>query len=76
MSETKAKAKTPGSKSKSHQEDPIMTYTEAAKLLGKHRSTVARWASEGLVKAGRFPSGLPCIRKSEVDKMLGIIQSD
>lgn len=58
----------------SHEEDPILTYTEAARITGKHRSTIARWVADGLLRAGRFPSGLPCVRKSEIDKVFGLIE--
>ena len=53
-----------------HEEDPILTYSEAAEQIGKHRTTVARWVNEGLIKAGKHPSGLPGIRQSQVDKIL------
>ncbi|TWU22461.1 hypothetical protein Pla52o_35170 [Novipirellula galeiformis] len=55
-----------------HKDDPILTYTEAGKMIGKHRSTVGRWVKDGLLKAARHPSGLPGIRKSEIDKILTV----
>jgi predicted site-specific integrase-resolvase len=53
-----------------HNEDPILTLSEAAKQIGRHRTTLARWINEGIVKAGKHPSGVPGIRQSQVDAIL------
>ena len=54
----------------SAQDDPILTLTEAATRLGKHRSTISRWIKEGVVIGGKDPSGLPGIRESQVNRIL------
>lgn len=53
-----------------HDEDPILTLTEAARQIGKHRTTIARWINDGIIKAGKHPSGVPGIRQSQVDQIL------
>lgn len=55
-----------------HDDDPILTLTEAARQLGKSRPTVARWAEEGLIKT--FTHGkLPHVRQSEIDRLISYI---
>ncbi|MFG0262871.1 MAG: helix-turn-helix transcriptional regulator [Novipirellula sp. JB048] len=63
---TRAKSESP----LTHKEDPILTYTDAAKMLGKHRSTISRWVGDGLLTSLRMPSGLPGVRQSEIEKLL------
>ncbi len=31
----------------SHQEDPLLTFTEAAELIGKSSSTIRSWVDQG-----------------------------
>lgn len=55
-------------------EDPILTISEAALKLGKHRNTIARWCEEGVIKAGKHPLGrFRGIRQSQVDRLLKMI---
>lgn len=53
-----------------HAEDPILTIGEVAEMLGKHRNTISRWISDGIIAAGKHPSGVAGIRQSQVEKML------
>ena len=55
----------------SHEEDPLLNLSQVARLIGKHPSTVQRWARDGLLKVQRMPSNLPGVRRSEVNKFLG-----
>ncbi len=55
----------------SHQEDPLLTFTEAAELIGKSSSTIRSWVDQGLIAAHRDPSGLRRIRRSEFEKFYG-----
>ena len=43
---------------------------EAARRLGVDASTLRRWASTGLIKAVRTPSGEYRFRPAEIDKAL------
>lgn len=57
------------------QEDmTILTYKQAADLIGKHRSTIMRWADDGLIPTVRHPSGLPGVRKADFDRLYGTAQ--
>lgn len=47
--------------------DPIITYAEAGRQVGKHRDTIRRWADRGLIEKTTHPSGKPGIRQSELD---------
>jgi hypothetical protein len=53
-----------------HEDDPIITYAEAGRQLGKPRETVRRWANDGLLTIHRHPSGLPGVRGSEILQLL------
>lgn len=55
----------------SHDEDPMLTFSEAAELIGKSAPTIHRWVNEGLLAAVRDPSGLRRIRKSELEQFYG-----
>lgn len=52
------------------QDDPILSFTDAGKMLGKHPSTISRWGSDGLILIHRHASGVPGVRLSEVKKLL------
>ena len=54
-----------------HDADPFLSMSEVARQLGKHPSTIGRWVQDGLLKAVRQPSGIPAIRRSEVNAFLG-----
>ena len=56
-----------------HDEDPILTMSEASRRFGKAPATVARWIRDGLLEAIRLPSGLYGIRQSQVEKFLGVV---
>ncbi len=49
--------------------DPILTMAEAARQIGKHPSTVARWAQDGLLEVVTHPTGLDGIRQSHLDEI-------
>ncbi len=53
-----------------HEEDPILNVGEVGRQLGKHRSTIWRWAKDGLLEAIRMPGNHVGVRKSEVNKIL------
>lgn len=55
--------------------DPILTYAEAARRIGKTRETVRRWAKDGLLKTVKHPSGVSGIRQSHFDKLYGTAQA-
>jgi excisionase family DNA binding protein len=73
MSKVKSKSSNATSETvATHQEDPIVTYAEAARLLGRHRSTIKRWADDGLLTVYRHASGVPAIRMSQVAQLLQV----
>ena len=55
-----------------HEDDPILSCGDVGRQLGKHRSTIWRWATSGLLEAVRMPGrpGQVGVRKSEVNKIL------
>ena len=60
-------------KAKTHMEDPILSLSEAARMMGKSSGTVGRWIHDGLLECIRMPSGLRGVRRSEVNKFLGVV---
>ena len=54
-----------------HDEDPIITLAEVARQTGKHVSTISRWVQSGLLEVVQWPSGLPAVRQSQVNAILG-----
>lgn len=48
----------------------ILTRAEAAKALGVHPSTVARWAATGVLPSFRTPSGERRYRRCDVEALL------
>jgi hypothetical protein len=54
----------------SHQDDPVISYAEAARHLGRHRSTIQRWAEDGLLVIYRHASGVPGVRMSQILQLL------
>jgi len=62
---------TQGNNPPTHDEDPLLTISEVARQIGKHPSTISRWVSDGLLQAIRMPSGLPAVRKSDLNAFLG-----
>lgn len=54
-----------------HEDDPLMTQSEVARALGKSPQTIGRWIADGLLAFTKLPSGLPVVRRSEVNKFLG-----
>lgn len=57
-----------------HQEDPILSFREAGRRIGRSGQTIRRWADEGLIKVERIPGEKPWdlgIRESEVNRWLG-----
>lgn len=54
-----------------HAEDPILSFSEVGRRIGKHRGTVSRWAQDGLFEVVRMPSGLHGVRQSTMNQFLG-----
>lgn len=53
-----------------HEEDPLLSFNEVGRRLGRHPTTVAGWVKDGLLEATREPGGLRRVRTSEVNKIL------
>lgn len=53
-----------------HEDDPIITYAEAGRQLGKSRDTIRRWAMDGLLTVHKHASGLPGVRMSQIVQLL------
>lgn len=51
-------------------DDPWLTTSQAADLLGVATATVARYVRQGLLPALRLPTGRLRIRRSEVERLL------
>jgi excisionase family DNA binding protein len=47
--------------------DDLLTFTEAARLLGKREATVARLVAEGKLPSIRGASGEPKIRRIDIE---------
>jgi hypothetical protein len=52
-------------------DDPLLTLSEVGRAMNKSPQTIKRWVMDGLLRAVRLPSGLPAVRRSEVNKFLG-----
>ena len=50
--------------------DDLITTSEAARMLGVSRATVARWIKLGQLPAVRLPSGVYRIHRDVVERML------
>ena len=59
-----------------HEDDPILTLTEVAERLGKHRRTAGRWITEKMLPGVRMPSGIIGVRESHVNKLLQVIEHE
>lgn len=55
----------------SHNDDPLLSFSECGLLIGRTHTTIRRWVNDGLLKPVRDPSGLSRIRKSELEKFYG-----
>ena len=55
----------------SHEDDPMLSYSEAGKLVGRTHTTIKNWVREGLLRSFRDPSGLHRVRKSELTRFYG-----
>ena len=53
-----------------HREDPLLTISDVADQIGRHRNTVSQWIKDGLLASVVDPTGLARIRKSVVNKLL------
>lgn len=49
-----------------HEEDPMLSYSEAGRLVGRTGQTIKNWVTDGYVRAFRDPSGSHRVRKSEL----------
>lgn len=54
----------------SHQEDPLLSFSEAGKMLGVTGMTIGRWVNDGLLNCVRLPSGLLKVRRSQCEAHL------
>ena len=55
-----------------HAEDPILSLSEIGQRLNRHRSTISRWCTDGLLTALRRPDDrILGVRRSELNKFLG-----
>ncbi len=59
---------------KTHQEDPLLSLSEAGRQLGKSPNTIKRWILDGLLTFCRRPNGLMAVRQSQVDRLLKTLQ--
>lgn len=50
--------------------DELLTLADVGRQIGKTRATISNWVRDGLLEAVRLPSGLPAVRRSEVNKLL------
>lgn len=55
-----------------HREDPLLSASEAGRLIGRTHTTIRRWISEGLLESVRDEKGLNRIRKSALIKFTGV----
>jgi hypothetical protein len=49
-----------------HDEDPILSLSEAGRLVGRTHTTIATWCEQGFLRYFRDPSGLRKVRKSDL----------
>lgn len=57
-------------KAVTHQEDELLTQSEAGRRMGVTSQTIGLWIRKGLFEAVRMPSGLHKVRASQVDAIL------
>jgi excisionase family DNA binding protein len=57
-------------------DDDLMSTGEAALLLGVHRTTVARYITEGRLPARRLPGGQFRVRREDVLKLLREVEDE
>lgn len=55
-----------------HREDPLLSASEAGRLIGRTHTTIRRWIADGLIVAVRDERGLNRIRKSELIRFTGV----
>jgi hypothetical protein len=55
-----------------HREDPLLSASEAGRLIGRTHTTIFRWIKDGLLEAVRDEKGLNRIRKSALIKFTGV----
>jgi excisionase family DNA binding protein len=48
----------------------LLTASEAAEMLSVHRSTIVRWANEGIIKAVSLPNGRYKFRREDIEAIL------
>lgn len=51
--------------------DSLLNFSEIARMINKHPSTILRWVTDGLLKSVRLPSGLRGVWRSEINSFLG-----
>lgn len=50
----------------------LVKVSEAAARLGVSRSTITRWAADGLIPCVQFPNGSYRIPVAEIDRILSV----
>ena len=55
-----------------HRDDPLLSMSEAGRLVGRTHTTIGRWVNDGLIDTVRDGRGLRRIRKSELIKFTGV----
>lgn len=53
-----------------HEEDPILSLTEAAEWAGVATSTMWKWVWSGALESVLLPNGMRKVRKSQVEAIL------
>lgn len=51
-------------------EEPLLSATEAAKMLGIHSRSLRRWVETGRIRAVKFPSGRYYFRPADIRAVL------
>lgn len=55
-----------------HRDDPMLSMSEAGRLIGRTHTTIRRWIDDGLIDAVRDVRGLRRVRKSELIRFTGV----
>jgi excisionase family DNA binding protein len=48
----------------------LLTTSEAAEMLDVHRSTIVRWAQQGIIKAVPLPNGRYKFHRADIEAIL------
>lgn len=53
-------------------DDPLLTLSEVAEMFNVHRNTVSNWIAVKALPCVRTPGGVPKVRFSHVEAIIGI----